>query len=314
MKRYKGYTKNTALSLLLVLAITSLVSRARAVEDDNKTVAPETELRYFDITTLKYGEEPDIGIPEEYKVPVEAAFELAEMFREGRQDFDTGGEFTRDYIIAYDLANGYYEYGFFYVDPLQGELDLEYISNQTYELAGLGETKVKKESSESGTFLWNCSEGNESEFEALASDVTFRGYTKSAIKRVYFVPADKRGRFKVRLNHKDGFPDPIGFLRYALDETTAEVLGPGEVTEITFSSNPDAVHMVVIYEIDAEYIYFEWYCGYNYYLLGDFRSTGFRSTDFYQQRIKCNAVDLDVKSNVREWDEFMDGISCGDIE
>ncbi len=129
MKRYARIIAATSL-----LTITPLVTLSLAVEDDSRPMASETELRYFDVTTLKYGEEPDLGIPEEYQVPVEAAFELAEVFREGRQDFDTGGEFTGDYVIAYDFSYDYYEYGFILVDAEQGELDLEYVVNNKYEL------------------------------------------------------------------------------------------------------------------------------------------------------------------------------------
>jgi hypothetical protein len=308
----KRYSENVDLSLLVVFMIASLTSVAEAAEDDSKPAVSETELKYFDITALKYSEEPDLGIPEEYKVPVEAAFALAKMFREGRQDFDTGGEFTDDYIIAYDLANGYYEYGFFYVDPIQGDLDLEYITSHTYYLAEPGEVKITSESPESGTFAWVQSGERAIEYATLASDATYRGFKKRAIKRVYFVPADKRGRFKVRFNCKDGFPDPIGFLRHTMDKIAEEVLGPGEITEITLSSNPDTAHMVVAYQIDEEYIYFEWYCGYNYYLLGDFKSPDFRSTDFYQNRIKSHAEDLDVENNIKEWDEFIEGIYPAD--
>jgi len=300
--------------LLMVLAITPSASLAEVVEGEGEPMSSETELRYFDVTTLKYGEEPDLGIPEEYKVPVEAAFELAKMFRVGRQDFDTGGEFTRDYIIAYDLANGYYEYGFLYVDPLEGGIDLEYISKQAYELAELGKAEVKEVSSETGTFAWLCSEGKQREFETLGSDATYKGYTKGAVKRVHFVPADKRGEFAVHQNTKRGIPDPIGFLRYALDETAAEVLGPGEVTEVTLSSNPGTGHMVVIYEINEKYIYFERYAGYNYYILGDFRSAGFASTDFYRHRLKGFVDDTDIDSNVNRWNGFIKGLSLYEFE
>jgi|GEM_PF-2386610 len=308
----KRYSENVDLSLLVVFMIASLTSVAEAAEDDSKPAVSETELKYFDITALKYSEEPDLGIPEEYKVPVEAAFELAKMFREGRQDFDTGGEFTDDYIIAYNLANGYYEYGFFYVDPIQGKLDLEYITSHTYYLAEPGEVKITSESPESGTFAWVQSSERAIEYAMLVSDATYRGYKKRAIKRVHFVPADKRGRFAVRPNNKGGFPDPIGFLRHTMDKTAEEILGPGEVTEITLSSNPGTAHMVIIYEIDGEFIYFERSARYNYYLLGGFKSPDFRSTDFYQNRIKSHAEDLDVENNIKEWNEFLKAISFED--
>jgi hypothetical protein len=264
-------------------------------------------LRYFDVTTLKYAEEPDLDIPEEYQVPVEAAFELAKAYTgEGRQDIDTGSEFTSDYIIAYNLANGYYEYGFFYVDRSEGGIDLEYISRQTRKLAELGETKIEEFSGETGTFLWFCSEGKQSEFEALASDSTYKGYTKGGIKFIHFVSADKRGKFAVRRNNKGDIPGAIGFLRYTLDKIAAEVLGLGEITEVTLVSNPGTGHAVVIYEIDGEYIYLGWFTSsYQYYVLGDFKSPDFKSTGFYQEHIKGFAFDLDTDINIGNWDNFI---------
>lgn len=313
MEAYKLHI-NVVIPLVMVLAVTPFVSRAETVEGEGEPPISETELRHFDVTTLKYGEEPDLGVPEEYQVPVEAALELAKMFRVGRQDFDTGGEFTGDYIITYNLANGYYEYGFFYVDPLEGGIDLEYISRQAYELAELGEAKVKEVSAETGTFVWHCTNENAIEYATLAPDATYRGYKKGAVKRVHFVSADKRGSFRVRQNNKRGIPDPVGFFRYTLDKTAVEVLSPGEVTEVTLVSNPGTGHAVVIYEVNGEYIYLARFTGYNYYLLGDFRSPDFKSTDFYQQLIKGFAGDLDVENNIEKWDEFIDGISWGDIE
>lgn len=200
------------------------------------------------------------------------------------------------------------------MDPIQGELDLEYITSHTYYLAEPGEVKITSESPESGTFAWVQSSERAIEYAMLVSDATYRGYKKRAIKRVHFVPADKRGRFAVRPNNKGGFPDPIAFLRHTMDKTAEEILGSGEVTEITLSSNPGTAHMVVIYQIDGEFIYFERSAGYNYYLLGDFKSPDFRSTDFYQDRIKCNAGGFDAENNIKEWNEFIDEIPFGDAE
>lgn len=77
MQLYKRYSGNVALFLLLLFTTASLTSQADDGEIKSEPIVSETKLRYFDITTLKYAEDPDLGIPDEYKIPVEAAFELA---------------------------------------------------------------------------------------------------------------------------------------------------------------------------------------------------------------------------------------------
>lgn len=297
----------TAISLL---TITPLASRAGAVEIESKPVTSETELRYFDVTTLKYGEEPDLGIPEEYRVPVEMAFELAKVYRDNRPEPEIEGEFTGDYVIAYDFSYDYYEYGFILVDAEQGELDLEYVANNMYGLGKMGIAKVSPEDIDSGWINWTCDPDVREGLRSLANDESYTGYSKGSIKPLYFVSADKRGEFRVHTDSRRGLPTAIGSsMRYAFDEAAKSLLGGNGITRVVFSSRPSSIVGVVAIESDGERLFIERWKGFNYYI----NEEAFKASKIYKKVIKGNLEPLDESENVQLWNDFEVALEKEDI-
>jgi hypothetical protein len=288
------------IGVISLLTSPLLVTVTTAVESDTAAFALETELRYFDVTTLKYAEEPDLGIPEEYRVPVEVAFELAKIYRDNQPELEIEGEFIGDYVVAYDFSYDYYEYGFVLVDAEQGELDLEYIANYMYESGKMGTAKVSPEDSDSGCISWTV---------APAVDKSSMGYRKGSVKPLYFVSADKRGEFRVHTDSRRGLPIVIGTsTRYVFDEAAKSLLGNG-ITNVVFSSRPSSIVGIIAIESDGERLFIELWKGYNYYVTEE----AFKTSKIYKKVIKDNLEPLDETEDIRLWNDFEAALERGDI-
>jgi hypothetical protein len=304
MKRYFGI-----IIVITLFTITFSITPSLGVENGSESIVPETELRYFDVTTLKYGEEPDLGIPEEYKVPVKVAFELAKIYRDNQTEPETEGEFTGDYVIAYDFSYDYYEYGFVLVDAEQGGLDLEYVANNMYELGKIGTVKVSPEDIDSGWINWTGDPAAYEEYSNLATDESYTGYRKGSVKPLYFVSADKRGEFRVHTDSKRGLPIVIGSsMRYVFDEAAKSLLGNG-ITNVVFSSRPSSIVGVIAIESNGERLFIEHWKGYNYYV----NEEAFKAPKIYEKVIKDNLEPLDETENIRLWNDFEAAFERGDI-
>jgi hypothetical protein len=250
---------------------------------------------------LKYADEPDLGIPEEYRVPIEVAFELAKIYRDNQPEPEIEGEFTGDYVVAYDFSYDYYEYGFVLVDAEQGELDLEYIANYMYELGKMGTANVSPEDSDSRCISWTV---------APAVDKSSMGYRMGSVKPLYFVSADKRGEFRVHTDSRRGLPIVIGSsMRYVFDETAKSLLGGNGITRVVFSSRPSSIVGVIAIESDGGRLFIERWKRSNYYI----NEEAFKASKIYKKVIKGNLEPLDESENIRLWNDFEATLERGDI-
>jgi hypothetical protein len=302
----KRHSENVALSLLVVFVIASSVSVTEAAEDDSEPAVSETELRYFDVTTLKYGEEPDLGIPDEYRVPVEVAFGLAKIYRDNYPAPDIIGEFTGDYSLAYDFQYGYYEYAFFMADPSELPYNLKSITSNLYELAKKGEVDLIGDD-KTGTVWLLTSDEADAELAGIFRDPVKLGYNQRKAKCLLFVPADKRGKFRVHRDSKDGLPFAIDFTRYQLDCAIRQIIGDEPINRMVFSSNPSSITGVILADVGSKKIFFTFFEGIRYYV-GDV----FFSSHFYEKSILGNKKEYNIEGEVYLWNEFIEGISCGD--